>query len=279
MWLAWVRRLSAEGWERNRQWLAQLVLAVGTHRPGQKPRQVRRRFAPIVGTGLQKRLEPVARIQPPQQDGLQHAKQHRGQLGAPDTPRAVVILATDHGIPQRAVTVDERIAPSTSASKPRMPVSRHEAPQLGGSCQKHHALWLTTEYSLGYGLLALQGSHGLSFIPPRKLGVHDLCTLLHSCPFHPTAHTSAYPRRYPWPWLLAGSCPIRLAVGTCSELTTQPREHVWGYFVPDSRLTMNGGWQTLPGSLWGECPTRGNMSAQNPVPFGSSVAACFAGST
>jgi hypothetical protein len=37
------------------------------------------------------------------------------------------------------VTVDERIAPFTSASKPRVHVSAHEAPQRGARCQRHPA--------------------------------------------------------------------------------------------------------------------------------------------
>ena len=40
-----------------------------------------------------------------------------------------------------------------------------------------------------------------------------------------------------------------------------------GSFVPDSRLAMEVGWETLPGFVWGECQSRGNMPAQNPVPF------------
>ena len=81
------------------------------------------------------------------------------------------------------------------------------------------------------------------------------------------SRTSAYPRCYPRRWLLAGSFPVRLAVGTYSDLKTQFREHVQGYFVPDSRLVMEVGWQTLPGFMWGECQARRNMPAQNPVPF------------
>jgi hypothetical protein len=68
-------------------------------------------------------------------------------------------------------------------------------------------------------------------------------------------------------WLLTQSCPVCLAVGTYSALTSQRGEHIRGYFVPDSCLTMDVGWQTLPGFVWGECEARRNMFARNPVPF------------
>ena len=100
--LAGGRQPAAEMGDLDRHRLAQLVLAGGTHGPGQKPRQVRRRFAALVGTGLQKRLEPVVRVQSPQQDRLEHAKHHGRQLGAPDTAGPVVILAANHRVAQRA---------------------------------------------------------------------------------------------------------------------------------------------------------------------------------
>ena len=68
-------------------------------------------------------------------------------------------------------------------------------------------------------------------------------------------------------WLLTQSHPVRLAVGTYSDLTTQTGEHIQGYFVPDFCLAMKVGWQTLPGFVWGECQARRNILARNPVPF------------
>ena len=52
-------------------------------------------------------------------------------------------------------------------------------------------------------------------------------------------------------------------------------EHGWGYFVPDPSLAMNVGWSTLPDVCGGECQPCGKRLAQTPVPFGSSVSACF----
>src|ERR671922_932477 len=65
---------------------------------------------------------------------------------------------------------------------------------------------------------------------------------------HLTVLTSAYPRRYPRPWLLEESLPVRLVVGTCSGPALLVGEHVRGYVVPDPSLAMHVGWSTLPGA-------------------------------
>jgi len=108
---------------------------------------------------------------------------------------------------------------------------------------------------------------------------HDFCTLLGGVTSPSIVRPSAYPSRYSKRWLLTQSHPRRLAVGTSSKPTTQSGEHVQGYCVPDSSVATEVGGQPLPGCVWGECAARGDVPARHPVPFGSSVTACCAGST
>jgi hypothetical protein len=49
------------------------------------------------------------------------------------------------------------------------------------------------------------------------------------------------------PWLLTPSHPAPHAGGPCSNSMTRAGEQVRGYFVPESGLTMDVGWSTLPG--------------------------------
>src|SRR5215831_18343973 len=49
------------------------------------------------------------------------------------------------------------------------------------------------------------------------------------------------------PWLLTPSHPAPHAGGPCSGSMTRAGEQVRGYFVPESGLTMDVGWSTLPG--------------------------------
>src|SRR5215471_6208262 len=84
-------------WHRPRQ----LGSAFWRHLPGQKRTEVLRAFAAMVRTGLQKRMQPMVRIQPPQHDRLQYTEHHRGQMRAPHPPRAIIILASNNRVAQR----------------------------------------------------------------------------------------------------------------------------------------------------------------------------------
>ena len=81
------------GCQRRWHWPRQLGSAFWRHLPGQKRPEVLRAFATMVRTGLQKRMQPMVGMQPPQQDRLPHTEPHRGQMRAPHPPRAIIILA------------------------------------------------------------------------------------------------------------------------------------------------------------------------------------------
>ena len=53
----------------------------------------RRTLTTMVRTGLEKGVKPMVWIETPQQNGLDHTKHHRRQVGAPHAARAVIVLA------------------------------------------------------------------------------------------------------------------------------------------------------------------------------------------
>ena len=61
----------------------QLFSARGCHLPRQKGAEVCWTLAAILRTGLEEGMKPMMRIEPPKQDGLDHAKHHGCQVGAP----------------------------------------------------------------------------------------------------------------------------------------------------------------------------------------------------
>jgi hypothetical protein len=76
-----------------------------------------------------------------------------------------------------------------------------------------------------------------------------------------TARTSAYPRRYPRPWLLAGSLLTRHAVGTYSRQRVRARVRllrsqlpllasVGRCFPPGFLVVQTGQYRRLPASRW-----------------------------
>src|SRR5262245_36988180 len=71
-------------------WLSKLMFPLVRHLPGEERAKVRQGLPAIGGTGLEERAHPLAGIEPPHHDGLEHTKQHRGQVGTPDTARAII---------------------------------------------------------------------------------------------------------------------------------------------------------------------------------------------
>ncbi len=48
-------------------------------------------------------MKPMVRIEAPKQDGLDHTKHHRSQVGAPHAARAIIVLAPYNRVAQDAL--------------------------------------------------------------------------------------------------------------------------------------------------------------------------------
>ncbi len=91
---------------------------------------------------------------------------------------------------------------------------------------------------------------------------------------HMTARTSAYPRRYPRPSLLAGSLTTRHAVGTYSCRRMRARVALLRSQLP---LLASLGRCFPPGLLAVQTGQYWRLPVPYPVPFGSSASASCAG--
>ena len=94
---------TGQGKPRHRHRSSQRFSALGCHLPGHEGAEVRRALTTTVRAGLEEGVQPMVGIEPPQQDSLDHTKQHRCQVGAPHTASTVIVLAADDRVAQDAL--------------------------------------------------------------------------------------------------------------------------------------------------------------------------------
>src|SRR5215468_5631381 len=82
------------------EWLRQLVFPLVCHLPGEEGREVWGRLAALGDTGVEERAQPVAGIEAPHEECLEHAKHHRSEVRTPDAAGAIIVLAADNRAPQ-----------------------------------------------------------------------------------------------------------------------------------------------------------------------------------
>jgi hypothetical protein len=77
------------------EWLRQLVFPLVCHLPGEEGGEVWWRLAAMGDTGVAERAQPMAGIEAPHEESLQHAQHHRGEVRTPDAAGAIRVLAPD----------------------------------------------------------------------------------------------------------------------------------------------------------------------------------------
>ena len=70
------------------------------HLPGEEGREVWGRLAALGDTGVEERTQPMAGIETPHEERLEHTKHHRGKVRTPDAAGAIIVLAADDRGPQ-----------------------------------------------------------------------------------------------------------------------------------------------------------------------------------
>jgi len=119
------------------------------------------------------------------------------------------------------VTVDGRITPSTSASEPR--VRAFHARGSSAICPLSSAPFRLHIPPVGLVICGLTPSPRGVSLPHATAWVSRFCSVTPSNHMHMTVRTSAYPRRYSRPSLLAGSLTTRHTVGTYSRRCVRAR--------------------------------------------------------
>src|SRR2546430_13260592 len=87
---------TGQGGACHRHRSSQRFSALWRHLPGQECAEVCRALTAIVRAGLEEGVKPMVWIETPQQDGLDHTKHHRSQVGAPHAARAIIVLTAYH---------------------------------------------------------------------------------------------------------------------------------------------------------------------------------------
>jgi hypothetical protein len=170
------------------------------------------------------------------------------------------------------VTVDGRITPSTSASEPR--VRAFHARGSSVMCPLSLAPFRSLTPPVGLVICGLAPPPAGVSLPHDSRGFSRFCSVTPPDHFSMTARTSAYPRRYPRPSLLAGSHPARHAVGTSSCRSMRARV---GLLRSQFPWFASVGRCSPPGFSAVQTGQYRRLPAPYPVPFGSSASASCAG--